>query len=243
MAFCISLLFLLSFAGQSGALQSRITQKGIVLASRKHVALQPSTTDFISFADFMTSSAVPDGLKDLAKQGQSIDKKRAGYELLGNEQKVAPNNEKMHNSGPSSTASYVVEAKASLPESTGSANEKGADEAVDLGDGLQLWVTRKGDEKTFPKTGEQVAVHYTGYLPDGTSFDSSRDRGLFAFYIGRGEVIRGWDVGLRSMSLGERAVLKVPAEMAYGAGGQGPIPPNADLIFDVDLRGINGAIV
>lgn len=255
MAFGFPLLALWNFACLSGALQSRLTQKGISLARQQHIALQPSSMNFVSFADLMTGSA-PDGLRGFATEVHSVDKKKVELELLSNEQKEAsaPSNVStryidttfqadlsnvsvegnLHKIAANSKGSNAADAKDSLP-----ATEKEADEAVDLGGGLQLWVTRKGNGKTFPKTGDQVAVEYTGYLPDGTSFDSSHGRGMFPFDIGRGEVIRGWDVGLLHMSLGERAVLKVPAGMAYGAGGQGPIPPNADLVFDVDLRGIN----
>ena len=85
-------------------------------------------------------------------------------------------------------------------------------------------------------------MHYTGRLAaDGSKFDSSRDRNApFAFTIGVGQVIAGWDQGVVQMSLGERATLKIPAAMGYGArGAGGAIPPNADLIFDVELLEIN----
>lgn len=98
-------------------------------------------------------------------------------------------------------------------------------------------ITVSGDGQTFPKEGQVVVVHYTGKFEDGKVFDSSRDRGKpFKFKIGRGEVIKGWDFFVAKMSLGERAVLTIPPNLAYGSKGHpGIIPPNATLIFDIEL--------
>merc|ERR1719159_334147 len=107
-------------------------------------------------------------------------------------------------------------------------------------DGFGLTVEKSGDGVHFPQRGDSVTVHYVGMLKDGTVFDSSRDRGEpFTFTIGRGQVIRGWDQGVITMSLGERAVLHVPSYKGYSDQRVGAIPPNSDLDFDVELLAIN----
>lgn len=91
-----------------------------------------------------------------------------------------------------------------------------------------------------PQTGQQVQVHYTGWLTSGKKFDSSVDRGQpFEFTIGQGQVIKGWDEGVATMKTGGTRVLVIPAPLAYGERGAGAdIPPNAPLIFKVQLLGV-----
>jgi peptidylprolyl isomerase len=91
-----------------------------------------------------------------------------------------------------------------------------------------------------PKPGQMVTVHYTGTLENGTKFDSSVDRGQpFVFQIGVGRVIRGWDEGVMTMKVGGKRRLIIPSELGYGArGAGGVIPPNATLIFEVELLGV-----
>lgn len=103
--------------------------------------------------------------------------------------------------------------------------------------GLEIEVTSQGSGERKTKNGDRLAVNYTGRLADGTKFDSSLDRGVpFEFQIGEGKVITGWEKGLLDMKVGEKRILTVPAEMGYGTRGAGGIiPPNASLIFDVEL--------
>eukprot|EP01097_Dermamoeba_algensis_P009919 TRINITY_DN713_c0_g3_i1.p1 TRINITY_DN713_c0_g3~~TRINITY_DN713_c0_g3_i1.p1 ORF type:complete len:128 (+),score=35.86 TRINITY_DN713_c0_g3_i1:53-385(+) len=105
---------------------------------------------------------------------------------------------------------------------------------------LTVETINPGDGKTFPKQGNKVTVHYVGTLPDGTVFDSSRRKQrTFSFRLGLGEVIPAWDQGVAQLSLGQRVKLTCPPDLAYGSDGvPGAIPPNATLIFDVELLDI-----
>lgn len=105
--------------------------------------------------------------------------------------------------------------------------------------GLQLIAIEDGGG-AMAQQGQVVRVHYTGYLTDGTKFDSSVDRGEpFTFPLGRGRVIRGWDEGLALMRVGDKRRLIIPPELGYGdRGAGGVIPPGATLVFDVEFLGI-----
>jgi len=105
--------------------------------------------------------------------------------------------------------------------------------------GVQKQVLREGDQSNYPKKGQTVTVHYTGFLekPGGKKFDSSVDRNKpFQFKIGLGQVIKGWDEGVAQMSVGEKAYLTCSPDFAYGNDGvPGVIPPKSTLVFEVEL--------
>ena len=105
---------------------------------------------------------------------------------------------------------------------------------------LKIEDTKVGTGATA-EAGKTVTVHYTGWLTDGKKFDSSVDRGQpFKFQLGAGQVIQGWDKGVAGMKVGGKRKLTIPPSMGYGErGAGGVIPPNATLIFDVELLGVN----
>ncbi|MSP61726.1 MAG: FKBP-type peptidyl-prolyl cis-trans isomerase [Myxococcales bacterium] len=113
------------------------------------------------------------------------------------------------------------------------------DATVTTASGLK-YIDIKVGTGASPKKGGKVTVHYTGTLKDGKKFDSSVDRHEpFAFNIGVGQVIQGWDEGVMSMQVGGKRTLIIPPELGYGArGAGGVIPPNAELHFDVELLGV-----
>lgn len=134
-------------------------------------------------------------------------------------------------------------------EKTPTVQEKGVEEEVAANQSkspeekpmeLDIKTTQDGTGTREVKSGDNISVHYTGKLEDGTKFDSSVDRGEpFDFVIGQGQVIQGWDQGLLGMKVGEKRTLTIPAELGYGSRGAGDvIPPNATLIFDVELMAI-----
>jgi len=121
-----------------------------------------------------------------------------------------------------------------------SAPGKVTGEGVKTASGLIYWDIRVGNGDVA-KEGSHVRVHYTGWLTTGKKFDSSVDAGTpFDFTIGNGEVIKGWEEGVAGMRIGGKRQLRIPPSLGYGAEGTpgGPIPPNATLIFDVQLLGV-----
>jgi FKBP-type peptidyl-prolyl cis-trans isomerase len=93
---------------------------------------------------------------------------------------------------------------------------------------------------TLAKSGDSVTVNYRGTLLDGKVFDQSYGKEPFQFNLGAGRVIKGWDQGVAGMKVGGKRQLTIPPELAYGPGGQGAIPPNSTLKFDVELLQVNG---
>ncbi len=136
------------------------------------------------------------------------------------------------------TAEPTLVAQANLltqPEATPMTEEN----VVTTDSGLKYVDIVEGTGAT-PQRGQTVSVHYTGTLENGTKFDSSRDRGQpFQFPLGAGRVIKGWDEGIASMKVGGQRKLIIPPDLGYGSrGAGGVIPPNATLLFDVELLGV-----
>ncbi len=115
------------------------------------------------------------------------------------------------------------------------ADDKKDEKVIKTDSGLQYVELKEGDGEKAKK-GDTVVVHYTGWLKDGTKFDSSVDRKEpFSFELGAKEVIKGWDEGVAGMKVGGKRKLIIPAELAYGKKGKGKIPGDAELTFEVEL--------
>ena len=137
---------------------------------------------------------------------------------------------------PGATLVFDVELVDVLPGAPAAPTEVAAEDYTTTDSGLQYYDFEVGDGAT-PSAGQTVTVNYTGWLEDGTKFDSSLDRGEpFSFVIGQGQVIPGWDEGVMTMQVGGKRQLRIPPELGYGdQGAGGAIPPGATLIFEVEL--------
>ena len=144
--------------------------------------------------------------------------------------------ERVESASETPSETLIAQSASDLMEDSMSAEANAEENVVTTDSGLQYVVINEG-EGAQPQAGQRVFVHYVGTLEDGTKFDSSRDRGRpFDFTIGRGQVIKGWDEGVGDMKVGDRRKLIIPPELGYGTrGAGGVIPPNATLIFDVEL--------
>ncbi len=141
---------------------------------------------------------------------------------------------------PNATLHFEVELVDILQGAPAAPQVVAAADFTETDSGLKYHDFETGDG-TQPQSGDTVALHYTGWLEDGTKFDSSLDRGQpFAFVLGQGQVIAGWDEGVATMSVGTKRQLVIPPELGYGErGAGGVIPPGATLIFEVELLSIN----
>ncbi len=142
-------------------------------------------------------------------------------------------------SGTKTTGNTAVPAKTVAPGTTAVTEKIVLKNPITTPSGLKYEDTKVGTGAS-PQTGQRVTVHYTGTLVDGTKFDSSRDRGApFSFIIGTGSVIKGWDEGVATMKVGGKRNLLIPAALAYRARSPGAgIPPNSDLLFEVELLSV-----
>ncbi|XP_023215754.1 peptidyl-prolyl cis-trans isomerase FKBP4-like [Centruroides sculpturatus] len=133
-----------------------------------------------------------------------------------------------------------METESETPVQVEMKEDEGIDITPSQDGGVLKKIIREGTGEESPSTGEKVFAHYVGKLLDGTVFDSSKERGLFEFTLGKGSVIKAWDIGIATMKKGEIALLTCKPEYAYGKAGSPPkIPPDATLIFEIELHDWN----
>lgn len=114
-----------------------------------------------------------------------------------------------------------------------------SNQTADNSESVKIEILKEGSGEGA-KNGDTISVHYVGMFEDGTKFDSSRDRGEpFSFILGAGKIIRGWDLGVLGMKVGEIRKLTIPPSLGYGANDYGPIPGGSTLIFEIELLQIN----
>jgi len=132
---------------------------------------------------------------------------------------------------PSTTTPSTTESAPPATATTENADGK----EITMPNGIK-YVDLKVGDGTLAESGMTIAAHYTGWLTNGTKFDSSLDRGQpYSFKLGTGQVIRGWDEGIKGMRVGGKRKLTIPPNLGYGESGMGPIPPNSTLVFEVEL--------
>jgi FKBP-type peptidyl-prolyl cis-trans isomerase len=158
--------------------------------------------------------------------------------LIGCGQQQAAQSQQSASTPDEKLKTQISEQQENTPEPTQAAdNSKSNDNPMEL----KIETTKQGTGDRVVKAGDTISVLYTGKLTDGTKFDSSFDHGgqPFSFKVGAGQVIAGWDQGLPGAKIGEKRTLIIPSSLGYGAAGiGGVIPPNATLIFDVELVSI-----
>jgi len=210
-----------------------------------HVATPHLDDRHSVFGKVVSGQDVVDAMADVPKTGQQNS--TPVEDIMLNEVRIVRKGDAAKNFDAAKTITDALDAEKKAREEAMAAEMEnlkqkllevapnGEADIVTTDSGLRYVVTQEGDGAK-PTTGQVVSAHYTGTLADGTKFDSSYDRNRpIQFPVGQGNVIRGWDEALLDMQVGEKRRLVIPSDLAYGPRGRGPIPPNATLVFDVEL--------